>query len=366
MARNIPPVAPALHRIGEALAGIRRRDDVGALVDYSPTAGLDSVRLAGAKWLQQRSDISRVRAERLIQTGGGQQALMLACSAYAKSGDTVLCDIATYPGNRTIAQHGGWSLRGVPADARGMEPEELDRAAAATGARLLILIPTLHNPTTITLDLSRRAEIVEVARSRDLLIIEDDIYRVFGAGTAPTPFAELAPERTVHIASLSKALAPGLRLAFILPPDNQDVADRLMLAQQATAYCPAAAGGLMFVQWMDDGLASVILEEVLAETERRTAMARDMIGEDMAEPHSSRSLHVWIPMNGERARRIASNAIKAGVEVTPPEAPFGEPGDVSGLRLCLGAATDLDQLEEALRVVRVALDDGSTQQRGIV
>src|SRR5690606_32704743 len=109
-----------------------------------------------------------------------------------RAGDAVLCDMATYPGNLVIAEHGGWRLRGVPADSRGMDPAALDRAAVETGARVLLLIPTLHNPTTITLDEGRRAEIVEVARKRDLIIVEDDIYRVFGREDEPPPLADMA------------------------------------------------------------------------------------------------------------------------------------------------------------------------------
>src|SRR5690606_17491881 len=101
----------------------------------------------------------------------------------------------------------------------------------------------------------RRDEIVEVARKRDLLLIEDDIYRVFGNDESLTPLAELAPERTIHIASLSKALAPGLRLAFVLPPEDSAIEERLLLGQQALSFCPPAGGGLAFVQWMEDGTA---------------------------------------------------------------------------------------------------------------
>lgn len=292
---------------------------------------------------------------------------MLACAAFARAGDTVLCDVATYPGNRTIAELGGWRLHGVAADARGMDPEQLDRAAAETGARLVMLIPTLHNPTTVTLDAGRRAEIVEVARKRDLTIIEDDVYRAFGREDDPAPLAELAPERTIHVASLSKALAPGLRLGFILPPEDDAVFDRLLLAAQASAYCPPAAGGLIFVQWMEEGLAVRIRDEVRAETFRRNTLAREILGGAMTEPHSQHSLHIWLPMEADRARRVAARALEANVEVTPPDAPFVDPSAISGLRLCLGAASDRDDVEYALRSVKAALDDGHrVRTRGIV
>lgn len=359
MALNIPPIAPALAELGGALEALRHRSDLAALVDYTPTPGLAVVRRAGAEWLRTHGRAGRASPERLIQTNGGQQALMLACSSFAGRGDTVLCDAATYPGNRVMARHGGWLLRGVPSDPRGMDPEALDRAAAESGARLVILIPTLHNPTGITLDAERRAEIVAVARARDLIIVEDDIYRVFGRPDDPQPFAMLAPERTILTTSLSKALAPGLRLGFILPPDDDAMQARLLLAAQACGYCPPAAGGLIFAQWMEDGTADRVLAGVCAEAALRQRMARDILGSAIAAPHSEHAMHVWLPMSAERAGRVRARALQGNVEVTPPDAPFVDPAMIDGLRVCLGAAHDAGRCEQGLRVVRAALDEGA-------
>lgn len=366
MAHNVPPIAPALCHIAETLDRLRQRNDLVALADYTSTVGVEAARVAGARWLNTVTGVVRSRPEQLIQTGGGQCALALALSSFARAGDTILCDRATYPGNGTLAAHGGWLLGRVEADAEGMDPAALDRAAAESGARLLILIPTLHNPTTITLSRRRREEIVEVARRRDLLIVEDDIYRVFGEDDTLPPLAELAPERTIHVASVSKALAPGLRLAFVLPPQDRAVADRLLLAQQASAYCPPSAGALMFAQWMEDGLAEAILDAVRAEAACRLQLAQTILGTAIAAPPSARSLHVWLPMESGQVHAAAAAALRDGVEVTPPDAPFGRSEDIDGLRLCLGGADDLDQLERALRVVASALARGSGHARGIV
>lgn len=366
MARNVPPGSPARACIDDTLGRLRRRPDLAALADYAPTAGLQAVREAGARWLNDITGVERARADRLIQVNGGQSGLWLACSSFAHPGDTILCDAATYPGNTTMAAHGGWQLCRIGSDAEGMDAQALDRAAAESGARLLILIPTLHNPTTITLSRKRRDEIVEIARRRDLLIVEDDIYRMFGEDDSLPPLAQLAPERTIHVASLSKALTPGLRLAFVLPPDDRAIEERLLLGQQAGVYCPPAAGGLIFAQWMEDGTAARLFDEVRSEAGYRLTLARGILGAAMADPASARSLHVWLPMPGDRARTVASAAIRAGVEVTPPDAPFGRPEDVSGLRLCLGAPMDIEQVERGLRVVADALASGNGRARAIV
>lgn len=364
---NVPPVGPALAAAGETLEALRRRGDIGALFDYTSAAGLAQAREAAAHWLRERGGIARAKADRVIQTNGGQHALMLACSSLARAGDTMLCDIATYPGNLTIAEHGGWHLQGVPADERGIDPAALDRIAAETGARVLLLIPTLHNPTAVTLDGARRADVVEIARKRDLVIVEDDIYRVFGRDDEPPPLADLAPERVVHVTSISKALAPGLRVGFVLAPENEALFERLLLAAQATGYCPPAAGALIFAEWMESGLAARILDGVRDEMVRRNVLARRILGQAIAAPASARSLHLWLPMDAARAGQVYAAALRSGVELTPPEAPFVDRSAVSGLRVCLGALLELDDLERGLRAVSEALDAGDlVDTRGVI
>lgn len=364
---NIPPIGPALGVLDETLEKLRTRGDLSALFDYTQTVGLPVVREAGTRWLKEQAGVNRASPDRLIQTNGGQQALMLACSSIAQGGDIVLCDAATYPGNRTIADHGGWHLRGIPGDASGMDPAELDRIAGQTGARLVILIPTLHNPTTVTMSQERRVQIVEIARKRDLIIIEDDIYRVFGAPGSPTPLADLAPERVIHTTSLSKALAPGLRLGFILAPDNDALHSRLLLAAQAAAYCPPAINGLIFADWMDNGTAQSILDAVRAEMVRRNAFARSMLGDEVAEPGSETSLHLWLQMSRDRTRYVHEQALRANVELTPPEAPYLDPHAVMGLRVCLGAPVEYDEFEQGILRLRSVLQASHlAASRGVV
>lgn len=364
---NVPPVAPALAVASQTMKALAQRSDLGAVFDYTFTAGLPAAREAGAIWLREHGGVARASADRLIQTNGGQNALAIACSSFAAPGDAVLCDVATYPGNRTIADHGGWHLRGVPADASGMDPSALERIAAESGARLLMLIPTLHNPTTITMDAARREEIVAVARSRDLLIIEDDIYRVFGTDSEPPPLADLAPERVIHVTSVSKALSPGLRLGFLLAPEDDALFERLLLAAQATGYCPPAASGLILAEWLDNGMAERILREVRTEMTRRNAMARDILGDAIAPAGSQRSLHIWLPMEAERARQVYERALIANVELTPPDAPFVEGRVASGLRVCLGQPLEQSALEQGLLALKTALDaDQYANARGIM
>jgi DNA-binding transcriptional MocR family regulator len=367
MAHNVPPVAPAERRIGETLARLRQRGDIADGLSYVAPEGLAAVRHAGASWLRRRHGVSRAMAERVIQCNGGQHGLALAFAALARPGDTILCEAATYPGIRTLADHAGYRLEGVAMDARGIEPEAIARAARNTGAKALVLLPTLQNPTTVTLDADRRAEIVEVVRAHGLTIIEDEAYRVFADDGAPPAFADLAPERTIMVAAISKSVAPGLRLGFLLPPDDAAMRDRLLLGIRALGYSPPSLGGLVFAQWEEDGAADHIADEVLAEAEARTALARAVLGAAVAVPGAGRSLHVWMPVPTIEAERFVARALRAGIALMPPDGPAVNESAPSGVRLCLCGVATRPALAEALDGIKAALVSGDGRDaRGLV
>jgi DNA-binding transcriptional MocR family regulator len=367
MAQNAPPLDSAERWIGEGLTRVRQRADIATAVNYAPPEGLPSIREAGASWLKRRHGVLRAGAESVIQCNGGQHGLALAFAALARPGETILCEAATYPGIRTLADHAGYRLRGVGMDARGIAPEAIAKCARETGAKVLVLIPTLQNPTTTTLDVARRTEIVEVARANDIMIVEDDAYRVFADAGAPESFADLAPERTILVAAVSKAVAPGLRLGFLLPPDDAIIRDRLLLGIRAFGYSPPSLGGLVFSQWEQDGTADRIADDVIAEVEARTDLAVHILGDAMTKPGAGRSLHVWMPMPMLEAERLSARALRASIALTPPDAPMVDPVAPSGVRLCLGGLRSRDALEQALRNIAAMLMPASdSAARGLV
>lgn len=367
LAHNLPPLAPSERRMSEGLARLRQRADLNDSVGYSPPEGLAAVRAAGAAWLRRRHGLSRATSDGIIQCNGGQHGLALAFSALARPGDTILCEAATYPGIRTLADHCGYRLAGVAMDDRGIDPEAIARAARESGARVLVLIPTLQNPTTITLDAGRRDDIVKVARALDLTIVEDEAYRLFADAGCPPSFSDLAPERSLMVAGISKSVAPGLRLGFILPPDDGALRERLVRGIRAFGYSPPTLGGLVFAQWEQDGIADRIADDVLIETQARTELALRILGDAVAAPGTGRSLHVWLPMSMVDAERVTARALRAGVAVTPPDGPIVDTAGPVGIRLCLGAMRCRQALESALECVKAALKPGSDQgNQGLV
>jgi len=364
LAQNTAPPQPAAERLSDALAKLRRRPDLADHLAYAPPAGLEVQRRAGAAWLARSGGLEGADWTRLVCCAGAQQGLALALGAVARPGDAVLCEASTYQGVKAIAEHQGLSLRGVAMDAEGLRPDALDEAARG-GAKVLVLLPTLQNPTGRIMGLERRRQVVAIARKHDLWLVEDDIYAVYAGANHPPPLAVLAPERTFHVSGVSKSLAPGLRAGYLVTPPGEPL-ERVLRAVRALAYAPPAFGGLIATQWIEDGTADAIVAEVVAEMTARMALARQILGAAMEPPASVSCPHVWLPMGELHAERLAGRALRGGVEVTPPSAPVVEPGLESGVRLCLGAARDRAELEQGLQVVASALVGVDERSRAVI
>ena len=357
LAQNVRPVLSGGAALTRALDRLRKKD-LSRLLVYSPSAGEDDHRRAMADWLARTTQLEP-DWRNLAVTAGGQQAVALALGSLASAGDAILTEAGTYYGLRTLAEHAGYRLKGLQLDEEGLVPDALDRAAASTGARVLYITPTLHNPTGRTMSHERREEIVRVARARDLWIVEDDVYALY-AGRSVTPIAALAPERTLYVSSLSKSLSAGLRVGILLTP-GAEALERVLRALRATAYSAPALGPAIGAQWIEDGTADALTSEVMIEMERRVRLAMRLFGPAAEPPSFASSLHVWLPMAELDAERAAAHALRAGVEVTPPSAPIVDWHGLSGLRVCLGGVEDGADLEAALKVVAEAVGGAGDQ-----
>lgn len=349
LSRNLPILAPARARLAEAVTSLPRMDGFLDAVAYAPAAGGPNERRAMTQWIKVTSGLS-APVERVLLTSGGQQALALAAASVCRPGEALFCEAATYYGVRNLADHAGYRLTGLAMDSEGLIPEALD---AAEGARVVVVLPTLQNPTGRTMGEQRRRRIAEVARRRDLWIIEDDVYGGYAPGA--TPLAALAPERTFFITSLSKTVAPGLRAGALVLPTHGSHEPAILRAIQALSVAGNALGWMIAARWIESGVAADIAAQVVAEASARQTLARTILGGVVDPPASTACPHLWLPMDELTAERVAGRAARAGVQVTPPSAPIVDADLECGLRICLSGPAERQTLERGLRALSEAL-----------
>jgi DNA-binding transcriptional MocR family regulator len=366
LAFNLPPVGAAAEEralLSEGLAVLASHSDTLRFMHYQPAQVLDEYRAAGCIWLGHCG--VRARPEEVVVTAGSQHALFVALAAMAGPGDEVLTEALTYPGLKNAAEYLHLRLRGVSIDAEGVIPEALD-AACAGGAKIVYLVPTLHNPTTATMSKKRRRAVAEVIRRHNVTLIEDDIHALLlKEKERPRPLATLLPERTFYVANTAKMLAPALRVSYLRVP--QTALERVVSAVQATVWMTPPLGAELAMHWIRHGLAERLLTLRRREATARQALARQALAGHDYRAHPC-GYHGWLELAGSwRADSFVLRLIERGVAVTAAETfVAGKARAPQAVRICLGGAVDRRHLADALATVRATLNEGPGLTRTVV
>ena len=361
---NIIPHAPAVPFFAEYRKKAQRYPEMFETLAYAQPAGSERVRRAATLWLRKMSNLE-ADWRRTILTAGAQHAMALVFGALCKPKDTILCESSTFFGLKSLAAHLGNKLHPVQMDEEGIMPDQLQKAAKQTGAKVLYVLPTAHNPTGRTMSDARRVAIAKIAKRLDLWIVEDDLYSLFADRSKQelSPFAVLAPERSFYIGGVSKALAPGLRLGFLVCPEGPFF-DTILGAIRATVFALPPFGAAIFGQWVEDGVAFTIGRSVKAEVEQRWMLAKELLGSSF-EAHGVMP-HLWLPMPRLMAEQISGQALRAGVSVTSPSAPIPETSLDYGLRVCLGMPSTIGALKTGLLRLGSALNADSVLGQAVI
>ena len=185
----------------------------------------------------------RAHADDVVVTMGSQQALDLVVRIFCDPDDVVLVESPSYVGALGVFRSYQCDVRHVAMDADGLEPNALREAIAnerAAGRRIKLIytIPSFHNPAGITQPQHRRTEILEIARSAGILILEDDPYGLLGFdGKVPRAIRADDDEGVIYLGSFSKTIASGLRVGWAVAPHA--VREKLVLAAEASVLCPS-------------------------------------------------------------------------------------------------------------------------------
>ena len=164
---NFPAPIPAQASLGDLLPTEESAVELLAdLLRYPNAAGALRHRVAACDWLRHLG--LAADPECTLLTNGAEGALAAAMLALARPGDAILAEQLCYSGLRSLAARLGQHLEPVQMDEHGIVPDALAAAVRQRGSRLLVLCPTLHNPTAILTPLARREAIVAVARELDL------------------------------------------------------------------------------------------------------------------------------------------------------------------------------------------------------
>ncbi|RZT15409.1 GntR family transcriptional regulator/MocR family aminotransferase [Kribbella sp. VKM Ac-2569] len=316
---------------------------------YGDPAGTPTLRRAVAAWLAQYRGIT-ANPDDLIIVAGVAQAIGLVAQMLEQHGiHEIAVEDPGSLGSRQHLQNWGMQTPPIPVDDRGMQVDVLRNS----GAGAVMVTPAHHFPTGVVLDGERRRELIQWATDGGL-VIEDDYDAEHRYDRPPVPaLRSMLPDQVIYAGSVSKLLAPALRIGWMLAPPQykEELIARKRLADLGNAGLPQ----LTLAALMESGE----LERQLRFLRRRHRTRRDAMVTAIrnhlptATIHGAAAgLHLTITFKGGDDTALAAAALEAGVKTHPlswhcqlPHAP--------GLVLGYAARTPTEITEAIATIAKV-------------
>ena len=315
LARGVPaPECVPVEELGDcARAAIERDGD--RVLSYGPVGGYQPLR----EWIAERH---RVGPERVLVTNGSLQGFVFLAQRFAR--ERVLVEAPTYDRPLKVLAGLGTEVATVPTDEEGLDPDALEaELRSGRPPAFLYTIPTFQNPSGRTLLTERRRRVVELAREHDLLVLEDDPYGLVRfEGEAPPTLHELdGGEHVVYSSSFSKTVAPGLRVGYLVGPEQ--LVRELEAIAVSTYITPVLLSQATVHEFLRRGSFELNLERVRGLLrERRDAMLgaleRHLGGSGAVWSRPEGGYFVWLDLPaGHDARELLRRAEERGLTFVP-------------------------------------------------
>jgi 2-aminoadipate transaminase len=339
-------------------------------LQYGPTEGLAATVQCIVEVMAAEQTL--VDPDEVLVTTGGQQVIDLVCKALLDPGDVIVAEAPTYPG--AVPTFGAYQadVVQIEMDSDGMPIDELEATLdrlAAEGRRpkFIYTIPNFQNPGGVTMSLPRRRRLVEVAREREILVLEDNPYGLlrYEGEALPTLYsldAALAgrggaSDFVIYLGTFSKILSPGVRLGWAVAP--APVLEKLNLGKQGADLCSSPVTQLFVAAYFGEHDWRAYLETLKAlYRKRRDAMLGALeahFGPDARWTRPQGGMFVWatLPDYIDTTDLLARALETEAVAFVPGRAAYVDGRGASSMRMNFAGVAEEDIVEGIKRIGRV-------------
>jgi 2-aminoadipate transaminase len=306
-------------------------------LQYAASEGFQELREQISETLSWKPDPNQI-----LITTGSQQGLDLIAKLFIDKGSKILVESPTYLGALQAFSIMEPDIVCVESNADDLNISDLDKHRK--NAKFIYLLPNFQNPTGKTISENGREIISNYARERNLLIIEDNPYGELWFDTPP-PISLTArnPEGCIYLGSLSKILAPGLRLGFLVAPPT--VYPKLLQAKQAAdlhspIFNQRIASEVMKGEFLSNHIPMI---RSLYKSQCKAmivALNREMSDLPVTWNAPAGGMFIWLSLpNYMNATTLLPNAIKRGVAFVPGESFYTKNPELNNLRLSFVTAS---------------------------
>jgi DNA-binding transcriptional MocR family regulator len=278
-----------------------------------------------------------------VLTGNGSlQLIEFLCLQTLEPGDVVFTESPTYDRTIGLLRRHHATIVGIPVDADGPNLEALERALAKQVPKFFYVIPDFQNPAGSTCSAAKRRRIAELAARLGFLIVEDAPYRLLRyRGREEPTLLELAPERTLHMSSFTKLIAPGVRTGFMI--GQAPLIGQLAKVAEDTYISPGYVAQGITYEWCRRGLLAPQIERLKALYAPRldaclAGIDRHMPAVSATRPDGGFFVSLTLPA-GVTTTAVRTQAATRGLNLTDGQAFFPNGGGERFLRLPFCALT---------------------------
>ncbi|HWP96563.1 MAG TPA: PLP-dependent aminotransferase family protein [Syntrophomonadaceae bacterium] len=333
--------------LSKLLRDVAEDKALASLLDYVPSQGLLRHRKAAAQWIEQYG--FEVDSDRIVICAGAMHAINCCLLGLFEPGDRIAVDSLTFTGFKNLAQLCHIKLEPIAMDSEGMIPESLENLCKKSRIKGIYLMPNMQNPTATVMSTERKRAIADVILRHGLVLIEDDIYN-FTNQTDRKALSALVPDNGVFICGISKALFPGLRIAFAVVPERflykftQTVTNTIWMAPPLNSE--------LVTRLIESGTAAKIVNKKKQVIAHRLQLARTALkGFSFKAPESSLFLWLNLPKGWScadfentalmnRVRVISAYKFYVGGQLPP-----------NAVRISLGSVKNDEQLIKGLNIL---------------
>jgi DNA-binding transcriptional MocR family regulator len=306
---------PMLH-LRDAINTVLDRDGARAL-GYEMTEGYAPLRAAVRDYVSALG--IRCHADQVLVTGGTQQALDMVVQALLSESDVLVTENPTYLGMLDIARTRRVQVQGIDIDEDGIRLDMLENFIIDEHPKLIYVMPSFHNPSGVVMPLHRRRQLLNLADSYHVPVLEDSVYHeVRFEGEALPPLKALDETGIViHASGFTKMMLPGLRIGYVIS-DSAHYERLVRVKQAADISTPGLNQRAMHIL-LERGTIAQHLERNNRELKRRRDVALAAApkylppGSRWNAPQGGLYLWVQLPKNGPTSAELYISAIQVGV-----------------------------------------------------
>ncbi len=321
-----------------------------ASLQYGPTEGHPELRRLLAEKMQKYG--VPAEEENILITTGSQQALDLVGKVFIDPGDYILTTEPTYVGAIQAWSAYGARFLTVPMDDDGILIEPMEKLLQKYKVKFIYVLPNFHNPAGVTISEERRHKIIELAARYGTFIVEDDPYgELRFEGQDLVPLITLHKENVIYLCTLSKTLAPGLRIGWVTAPSR--VINKLVLAKQGADLHTATFPQFIAADILGRGLLKEHVRKIRrVYKERRDVMIQAMeefFPEGITWTRPQGGLFLWVTMPEKvDSEKLLERAKEEKVAFVPGFAFYPNGGGRNCMRLNFSNQPP-DRIREGIR-----------------